>query len=109
MGARICRRTWRLGALSGSEVESVRAALVPAGVHVSGLGEGNGTHQPFCSWNSIPKIPALLAQPLRLINLPPLYPRCFSNCHFYLYLSGTLCCAVSLMAEIQLPLALQLS
>lgn len=58
-----------------SEVESVGADLVPAGVHVARLwsvvGKGNGTQQLLCSCRSLPKIPTPPVPALKLVYESP--------------------------------------
>ena len=38
-----------------------------------GVGEAGGTCQPFCSWRSLPKIPAPPAHTLRLVSTSPFH------------------------------------
>ena len=55
-----------------------RSVLVPEGIPVSrkgsggGAEEGSGTYQLFCSWRSLPKIPALPEHALSLVNISQL-------------------------------------
>ena len=71
----------------------------------AGAGEGNGDCQLFCSQVRLTKIFPPPVHPLKLVNnLPPVYPRYFSN--YMLYLIGAVYCAVSLRVRTQFPSAL---
>ena len=47
------------------------------------LGDRNGTHQLFCSWRSLPKIPDLQQNALRLVNKSYSISQALSKCCFY--------------------------
>jgi len=63
-----------------------------------GVGEGNGTCQLFCSWRSLPKIPALPTHTLILVyKYPSPIPQVFFKLLFLCYISAELFVVWSLL------------
>ena len=68
----------KLGSMCGHCACSLRCLCLGCGA-----GEGNGAYMFLCSCKSLPIISVPSAHALKLVNLPPIYSRHFSNCCFY--------------------------